>query len=444
MPLKSPLPLLGAVAGALAGAAPLAAQTLELTASPATATIYRLKELDRSLERIGVGAAKLKLEKNESNTVVVRLEGFKEVRRSFPKGPDYKDKKITLFLNRRVVEVSALPFDATIYVNGTPNGQRQAEVEVEEGSSATVELRKPGYAPVRRVYQWDKGSTQYPVPTDKLELVDRRVAVTAAVPGAEVFTGDTKLGDGVADVVVPNGGCTTIRVQKAGWTPTERQYCNKEGFPPPPMADQVGLAGRVVTVNAPQGARVFVNNRAAGTGAVSVRVPDGGCVTVRVEQSGFMPWQEPYCAQENAPSPPLEANVQLSADESYGASVASDQANMNITVEVTPKLAEEAAWKLVSSIVLSAFDVLENSDSQTGYLRTAWEVRTWKETGRVVRTRIIVKRQGESPLRYAVKIESEQNRDPLKSARDDENFEAWDRLLNSYKDLISEMQARLK
>jgi hypothetical protein len=88
--------------------------------------------------------------------------------------------------------------------------------------------------------------------------------------------------------------------------------------------------------------------------------------------------------------------------------------------------------------------VLENSDSQTGYLRTAWEVRTWKETGRVVRTRIIVKRQGESPLRYAVKIESEQNRDPLKSARDDENFEPWDRLLNSYKDLISEMQARLK
>jgi hypothetical protein len=187
-----------------------------------------------------------------------------------------------------------------------------------------------------------------------------------------------------------------------------------------------------------------VNNRQAGTGAVSVRVPDGGCVTVRVEQAGFMPWQEPYCAQDNAPSPPLEANVQLSADESYGASVASDQANMNITVEVTPKLAEESAWKLVSSIVLSAFDVLENSDSQTGYLRTAWEVRTWKETGRVVRTRIIVKRQGESPLRYAVKIESEQNRDPLKSARDDENFEPWDRLLNSYKDLISEMQARLK
>lgn len=444
MPSRCSLSLHAVLIGALASAPTLGAQTLELTASPAAATIYRLKELDRSLERIGVGAAKLKLEKNESNTVVVRLEGFKEVRRSFPKGPDYKDKRITLFLNRRVVEVSSLPFDATIYVNGVPNGQRQADVEVEEGSSATVELRKPGYATVRRVYQWDKGSTQYPVSTDKLELLDRRVAVTAALPGAELFTGDTKLGDGVADVVVPNGGCTTIRVQKAGWTPTERQYCNKEGFPPPPMADQVALAGRVVAVNAPQGARVFVNNRQAGTGAVNVKIPDGGCVTVRVEQAGFMPWQEPYCVQDNAPSPPLEASVQLAADESYGASVASDQANVNITVEVSAKLAEEQAWKLVSSIVLSAFDVLENSDSQTGYLRTAWQVRTWKETGRVVRTRVIVKRQGDSPLRYAIKIDSEQNRDPLKSARDDENFEAWDRLLNSYKDLISEMQARLK
>ncbi len=444
MPLRHPLPRLAAVIGALAGAAPLAAQTLELTASPSTATIYLRKDLDRSLVRIGVGAAKLKLDKKESNTVVVRLDGFREVRRSFPKGPDYKDKKITLFLDRRVVEVSALPFDATIHINGVPSGQRRAEVEVEEGSSATVELRKPGYAPVRRVYQWDKGSTQYPVSSDKLELVDRRVAVTAAVTGAEVFVGDTKLGDGVADVVVPNGGCTTIRVQKAGWAPAERQYCNKEGFPPPPMADQVALAGRVVQVNAPQGARIYVNNKQAGQGSFAVKVPDGGCTRVRVEQPGFMPWLQEYCAQDNAPAPPQEAAVELSADESYAASVASDQANVNITVEVTPKLADEQAWKLVSSIVLSTFDVLENSDSQTGYLRTAWEVRTWKETGRVVRTRVIVKRQGESPLRYAVKIESEQNRDPLKSARDDENFEPWDRLLNSYKDLISEMQARLK
>lgn len=434
----------GLAAGLLLGAAPVAAQTLDITASPATATIARLRQQDNALLPLGVGGpVKFKLEKNDPNTVVVRLDGFREVRRSFPKDDDYKDKRFTIALTRRVVDISALPYDATLYVNGEARGQRQVQVDVDEGGSATVELRKPGYAPVRRVYQWEKGTTQYPVSADKLELVDRRVAVTASPTGAEVFVGDTKLGDGVADVVVPQGACTTIRVQKAGWNPAERQYCNKEGFPAAPMADQVALSGRVVAVTAPQGARIFVNNKSAGTGAFQVKVPDGGCSMVRVEQPGFLPWMREYCAQDNAPTPPLEQPVELQADESYAASVASDQANVNITVEVSPKLTEEQAWKLLSSIVLGAFDVLENSDSQTGYLRTAWQVRSW-ESGRVVRTRIIVKRQSDAPLRYAVKIASEQNRDPSVSSRDDENFEPWDRLLNAYKDVISEMQARLK
>jgi hypothetical protein len=62
----------------------------------------------------------------------------------------------------------------------------------------------------------------------------------------------------------------------------------------------------------------------------------------------------------------------------------------------------------------------------------------------VVRTRIIVKRQSDSPLRYVVKIVSERNKDGIYSLTEDEAFDAWDRLLNSYKDVISEMQARLK
>ncbi len=443
MSLRHLLSVSGGLAGALMGVAPLAAQTLELTASPATATIYRLKEADRSLVRLGVGAAKLKLEKDESNTVVVRLEGFKELRRAFPKGPDYKDKKVTLVLNRRLVQVNARPADATLYVNGAAGGQGQAEVEVEEGGSTTVELRKPGYAPVRRVYQWDKGSTQYPVTSDQLELVDRRVAVTAAVTGAEVFLGDTKLGDGVADVVVPGGGCITIRVQDAGWVPVERRYCNTAEAPPPPVADRVPLTVRLVTLNAPEGAQVVVNNRAVGTGPQSIRVPDGECAEVRVEQSGFMPWEREYCLRDSAPPPPREQAVALQADEAHGASVSSEQANLNVTLEISPKLTEAQAWRLLSNGVYRVFEIMESIDSQTGYLRTGWQLRSWA-SGRVVRTRIIVRRQSDSPLRYVIKVASERNLDPTGSSRDDENFVPWDRLLLEYSGVIAEIQAALK
>jgi len=435
--------LLGAGAFALLPAY-LSAQTLELTASPATATIYRVKAQDNSLIPLGAGAAKFKLEKNDPNTIVVRQEGFRDVRRSFPKDVDYKDKKFTIFLTKRIVEVAALPYDATIFVNGESRGQRQLEIEVDEGGSATVELRKPGFAAVKRVYRWDKGSTEYPPARDRFELVDRRVSVMAAPSGSEVFVGESKLGDGDADIVVTRGGCTTVRVQKAGWSPTERQYCNKEGLPEPPASDRIALSGRVVSVNGPTGARIFVNQKQAGTGSFPVKIPDGGCVKVHVEQPGFVSWDQEFCSQDNAPVPPLEQAVELVPDESYAASVASDQANVNITVEVSPKLTEVQAWKLLASIVLGSFDVLENSDSQTGYLRTAWQTKSWAATGTVIRTRIIVKRQSDSPLRYVVKIVSEHNKDARVSSSEDENFFPWDRLLNTYKDVISEMQARLK
>lgn len=445
MPLRFALRSL-ALGCALFGGASLGAQTLEITASPASASIYRLKAQDNSLVLIGSGAAKLKLEKNDPNTIVVRQEGFRDVRRAFPKDVDYKDKRFTIFLTKRIVEVSALPYDATIHVNGEARGQRQLEVEVDEGGSATVELKKNGFATIKRVYQWPKASAEYPPARDRLELVDRRVAVMASPSGSEIFLGDNKLGDGDADVVVPRGGCTTVTVKKSGWTPTERQYCNKEGLAETPMSDRVALSGRIVTVNGPQNSRIFVNNKQAGTTSFPVKIPDGSCVKVRVELASFVPEDREFCVQPNTPEPPLEQAVELVPDDSWSASVASDQANVNITVEVSPKLTEAQAWKLVSSIVLGSFDVLENSDSQTGYLRTAWQVKTWSELAIMIRTRVIVKRQSDSPLRYVVKISSERNkiRDMRISSKEDENFYEWDRLLNTYKDLISEMQARLK
>ncbi len=146
------------------------------------------------------------------------------------------------------------------------------------------------------------------------------------------------------------------------------------GCAEPPIADRLVLSGRVVNVTSQPGARIFVNQKQAGTGSFPVNIADGSCVKVRVEQIGFLTYDREYCAQPNAPVPPLDDNVQLKQDDSYSASVASDQANVNVTIEVSSSFQEAQAWKLLASIVLSHFDVLENSDSQTGYLRPAWQL----------------------------------------------------------------------
>ena len=430
-------------------AAPLQAQfgfgstTLVIAVEPATATIYLLKPQDNSLTSLGVGTAKLKLDKKGPNTIVVRQEGYRDVQRSFPGTDDYKDKTFTIFLTKRIVQLTTLPYDAQIVINGDVKGTKSLEVEVEEGKATTVELVKRGFATIKRVYRWDKGGDMPPT-SEKLELVDRKVLINASPSASEVYAGDQKLGDTDAELVIKRGTCGTAQVRKNGYMPKEAQYCNKDGLPDPPVADRISLSGRVVNVSGPPSARILVNQKVAGTGSFAVQVAEGSCVKVRVEQAAFLPYDREYCAQPNAPVPPFDDNVTLKQDDSFAASIASDQANVNVTIEVGKTLTEEQAWRLLSSIVLSHFDVLENSDSQTGYLRTAWQLKTYGDNNDVViRTRIIVKRSNDQPLRYAIKIVSERNRFAGVSVKDDENFIPWDRLLNTYKDVIGEVQSRL-
>lgn len=425
-------------------APPLAAQTLNITSDPATATIFRLKKQDSSLVPLGTGLAKLRLEKNDDNVIVVRQEGFREVRRAFPRGADYKDRNFTIFLTKRVVQLTTLPYDAQIVVNGDVKGTRSLELEVDQGKTTTVEVKKRGFATIRRVYSWEKGGDMPPA-QEKLELVDRQVSLSAGPGSVEIYSNDQKLGDSDGELVVRRGTCATAQVRRNGFIPKEATYCNKDGLPEPPIADRITLSGRVVNVSGPPTARILVNQKVAGSGAFPVQVPEGSCVKVRVEQNAFLPYEREYCAQPNAPEPPFEDVVSLRQDDSFAASVASDQANVNVTLEVGKTFTEEQAWKLIASIVLSHFDVLENSDSQTGYLRTAWQIKSYGENNDVViRTRIIVKRTNDAPLRYAIKLVSERNRFAGVSVKDDENFVPWDRLLNSYKDIISEAQSRLK
>jgi len=429
--------------GLLCCATSLEAQTLVIKSSPAGAAIFRVKPIDNTLIPLGTGSAEFKLLDKDPNTVVVRMDGYRDVSQSFVKGAKFKDKNILIVLTRRIVRLSVLPDGAAIYVNGDNVGSKAAELEVEEGKPTAVEVKFAGYAPVRRVYQFERGG-ELPPATDRIELVDRVISVTTQPSGGELFREGASLGAKTIDLVVPQGACVTLRAQKAGWIPVERNYCNKDGLTLPPLEDRVVFAGRMVNVVAPADAKILVNETQAGTGSAAVSVREGTCVKVRVEQPAFLPVLREYCARENAPAPPLDDAVMLSPDESYTASVPSDQANLNITLEVAASHTEDQAWRLLSSIVLSHFDVLENSDRETGYLRTAWQSKSYADGAVIIRTRVIVKRTGNDPLRYTVKLASERSRVPGASLRDDENFLPWDRVLAAYKDIVAELQARLQ
>ncbi|AGA76323.1 hypothetical protein [Echinicola vietnamensis] len=186
-------------------------------------------------------------------------------------------------------------------------------------------------------------------------------------------------------------------------------------------------------------ANIYVDGQLAGTGSVELKIEKRTCINVRVEKVGFVVEERTLCDQKNQPKPNKREYIKLAVDEAYTASSSSDIANVDISLK--PSKDELEAWQLVSRIVTSYFDVIETTDRETGYLRTAWVAQNFN--GSVVRSRCIVKLGNTSPLEYKVKLVSEYVNAPGVSVKTDEAFREWDRILRKYEGLIPEMQSRV-
>lgn len=416
------------------------AQTLVLTTSPATAELYRVGPAGNRVP-IGRGTAKFKLEKNSPNEVIVMAEGYQSSSWNFSRGEKYP-KTVLLALTTRVVKIAAMPYDAQIVVNGTSVGTQSADVAVEEGKSVTVELKKTGFATQAKTYRNQAGSEMPPL-TDNLELTDRKVLVTAQPSGSAILADDAQVGETSAELVIGRGKCVTAKIARTGYAPIEKLFCNREQMPDPPVSEAFTLRDRLTAINAtPTTASITVNGRQVANGSFQVTTVQGQCTQVLVTLDGYVQQKKSYCNQPNMPQQPPEEHFELSIDEAYTSSVRSDQANVNFTIAVNEYRSPDDAWKLMSQIVLSSFDVLEITDKETGYLRTAWEPFAFKSS--TTRTRVIVKLGDTAPLKYVVKIASEYSPEGGTSVKCDECFREWDRVLNKYKDIINEMQSRLK
>ncbi|WP_411273715.1 hypothetical protein [Daejeonella sp.] len=188
-----------------------------------------------------------------------------------------------------------------------------------------------------------------------------------------------------------------------------------------------------------QDAVIFVDGKPSGSSA-EIKIDKGSCVAVRIVKIGFLTENLSFCDKKSAATIPKSLYVELKRDDSYDASLKIDFANNDIDVRTTKP--EVDAWRLMNQIITSQFDIIEITDKETGYLRTAWAVQTFK--GNTIRTRIVVKLGGTDPLYYKIKLISEQSGEPGTSPKADERFQEWDRVLRKYEGVVNEIQNRLK
>jgi hypothetical protein len=163
-----------------------------------------------------------------------------------------------------------------------------------------------------------------------------------------------------------------------------------------------------------------------------------------VSAPGFAKVRKEYCNKPdstNIAAPPGEEQIALAPDDAYAVATQSDQANVNFTIEVNRARTVDDAWSTISQVILDKFDVLEATDRASGYMRTAWQVNYYPAS--TVRTRVIVKLGNAKPLKYVVKIASD-HADGRVSVKDDDQFQEWGYILNTYKDIINELQSRLR
>jgi len=187
-------------------------------------------------------------------------------------------------------------------------------------------------------------------------------------------------------------------------------------------------------------AQIYIDGKLMGSGQVEVIVLSNSCVTVRVEKIGFLIETINFCNKKGSAVPPKSYYVQMRRDDAYDASVQTDIANIDIEIKTSKD--ELDAWKLLSQIITSYFDVLEVTDRETGYLRTSWVVQSFQQN--TIRSRVIVKLGNSDPLAYKVKLVSEESRAPGTSVKNDELFREWDRVLRKFENIQEELRSRLQ
>ena len=410
-----------------------------VTCSPAQAIIYRV---DADKERaLGTGSAVLKIDKDEPIKIIVRLAGYMPVTKTYvnAKGVDLP-KEDKLVLENRVVKISAQPYDAHVFINGADQGTNVVMAEIKKDASITVEVKKPGFNTKSKIY-YNRQSMDVP-PVEELVALNERVMIVKTAPSdVQVIVDGKKIGEGNSEVIIPLQGCVTVEYVKDGFVSIQKQYCAKEGQTAPPLTEVIALRDRQIALRVtPEDATIKIDGRIMGSGEYKLRVPFNQCVEVIVEKAGFVISKKSYCNQNGVEPPPISEHLVLPVDEAFTSSVQSDQANLNFTIETSKP--EDDAWKILSQITMGYFDNIELADKETGYMRTSWNLKSF--VNNTIRTRIIVKQADILPLKYTIKLVSEFSGKPKTSVKEDEAFYAWDRILNTYKDVISEYQSRMK
>ncbi|NLR81952.1 hypothetical protein [Chitinophaga eiseniae] len=192
-----------------------------------------------------------------------------------------------------------------------------------------------------------------------------------------------------------------------------------------------------ITINTENDAKIFVDGKLVNNTSTEIKVGAYAQVNVRVEKAGYITQERNYI-NDGKHTLASTDYIKLEKDDAYENSMVTNLANQDIDVRTSHN--EDDSWKLINRIITGYFDVIAVTDKATGYMCTAWVVKSFKAA--TIRTRLIIKTGNTDPLTYKAKLVSE-IAPPGVAASSDESFRNWDRLLRTFENVVPELQSRL-
>jgi len=420
----------------------LAQKKITVKVTPADATISVITATNE-LKQMGIGTAIIEVPKKSSITIMLQKAGFADMKKVYSTLTEEKlPKEDLLVMKDRMITLKVWPDDAKIFVNNSELEKGIFRIIVKDGERCNLEVKKTGFVSAKKIYTNQAGSDMPPV-SEEIKLSDRIIQVVAYPTDAKIMVDNQIVGAGNSEVIVPLNRCVNVKITKDGYIESEKTYCNKDGVAELPINETFTLQDRLVIVRTfPADVSIKINGRFVGNGEYNVKIAKGEIVDVTLEKEGFVSVQKKYCNQDNAPVIPVIDQIDLMVDESFTGSTPSEFVNTNNIIEINLATKEDDAWKTMSQIVMTYFDILEITDKATGYLRTSWAVKAFPNN--TIRTRLIVKVADSATLKYVVKLCSEASGKSGSNANDDSLFYEWRRVLEAYKNVVTDIQTRLK
>ena len=194
------------------------------------------------------------------------------------------------------------------------------------------------------------------------------------------------------------------------------------------------LLGKVKTISVvPDKAKIIMGGAEVGQGSYSLNMGKQDYVMLRLTCPGYVDRVVRVYRNDKRNA----ITFTLEEDEAFSASEASsDLANKYMTVTVREGLTSDVVWKRLILTISDLFPNLEVNDKEAGWIRSSWEVERFAYV--TVRTRIEIKEiMGTDTPRYRVRLQSEIASNEC--GTHDECFKAWDRVLKTYIDSITDL-----